>query len=98
MKKCANNTKGIKVIIFSDIASSAGTLIEYLKINAFLQKNVTIKYRVVIGIRMGSRDEYITAIMKFKQMIAFSVGKSKTMLVIITLTSFCMTGFSLFSF
>ncbi len=76
IRKWSNITKGIKLIVFVLNAASAGILTEYLSMIYFLQKNEIIKYTVVIGMRIGIKDEYIIEIKKFKQIIAFYVAKS----------------------
>lgn len=75
-RKCNNMIKGIKLIVFWLNAASAGIRTEYLNMMYFLQKNDITKYTVVIGISIGNNDEYITAMKKFKHIIAFYVAKS----------------------
>lgn len=88
IRKWRRITNGIRLIVFLLNAASAGILIEYLSTMYFLQKNEIIRYKVVIGIRIGIRDEYMTEMKKFKQIIAFYVAKSNSLLVISLLAYF----------
>lgn len=80
IKKCNKMTKGIRLIVFWLNAASAGILTEYLRMMYFLQKNEITKYKVVIGIISGIKEEYMTEMKKFKQIIAFYVARSNSLL------------------
>ena len=67
-----NNIKGMNVMADWDNVSSAGILTENLTSMALLQKNVSVKPTVMIGIMIGMRPLYMKPMKRLRRMTAHS--------------------------